>query len=92
MPLEIQPKETAVMIYYVMSLHSELALLLLERMSLSLRSLFEDAQEVEENIHVSRNIQEHIDFEDLHAQEKKYYQYISDSEQESSEYEIDMEQ
>ena len=33
MPLEIRPIETAAMIYYVMGLHSKLALLLLERKS-----------------------------------------------------------
>jgi hypothetical protein len=71
MPLEIHPTETTSMIYYVMSLHSELALLLLERISSSLRSLFEDAQEVEENIHASRSIQEQAEFEDLYTQELK---------------------
>jgi hypothetical protein len=42
------------MIYYVMGLHSELALLLLERKSSSLKQLFEDAEGVEENIRASR--------------------------------------
>jgi hypothetical protein len=56
MPLEIRPTETTAMIYYVMGLHSELALLLLERKSSSLRCLFEDALEIEENIRASRRI------------------------------------
>jgi hypothetical protein len=63
MPLEIRPTETTAMIYYVMGLHSKLALLLLERKSSSLSSLFEDALEVEENIYASRKIQEQVDFE-----------------------------
>ena len=58
MPLEIWPTETVAMIYYVMSLHSELALLLLERKSSSISCLFEYAQEVEENVHASRMIRE----------------------------------
>jgi hypothetical protein len=56
MPLAIWPIETAAMIYYVMGLHSELSLLLLEMKSSSLRSLFEDAQGVEENMCASRRI------------------------------------
>ena len=56
MPLEIRPTETAAMIYYVMGLHSKLALLLLERKSSSLSIIFEDALEVEENICASRRI------------------------------------
>jgi hypothetical protein len=60
MPLEIRPTETTAMIYYVMELHSKLSLLLLERKSSSLSILFEDALEVEENIHVSRRIQSRL--------------------------------
>jgi hypothetical protein len=56
MTLKIHPTEIAAMIYYVMGLHSEISLLLLERKSSSLRSLFEDAQGVEENIRTSRRI------------------------------------
>jgi hypothetical protein len=54
MPLEVRLIEIAAMIYYVMGLHSERALPLLERKSSSLIHLFEDAQEVEENIYASR--------------------------------------
>jgi hypothetical protein len=57
MPLEIRPFETTAMIY-VMGLHSELSLLLLERKSSSLSVLFEDALEVEENICASRRTNE----------------------------------
>jgi hypothetical protein len=77
MPLEIRPRETVAMIYYVMSLHSQLALLLLERNSSSLRSLFEDAQEVEENIHASRRIREWAYSENMQAHKQVNCQYIS---------------
>ncbi len=43
MPLKVRPIGTAAMIHYVMCLHSELALLLLERESSSLVQLLEDA-------------------------------------------------
>jgi hypothetical protein len=49
-PLEIWPTEIAAMVCYLMDQHNELVLLLLERKSSSLRNLFEDTQEVEENI------------------------------------------
>jgi len=45
------------MVYYVMAQHSELVLFLRERKSSSLACLFEDAEEVEENIRGSRRIQ-----------------------------------
>ena len=84
MPLEIRPTETAAMIYYLMGLHSKLSLLLLERKSLSLSILFEDALEVEENIHASRRIPEQFDFEpDKH-------QYESYFEQEDYKFEADL--
>jgi hypothetical protein len=65
MPLEIGPTETTAMIYYVMGLHSKLSLLLLEKKSSSLSSLFEDALEVEENMYASRRIRKQDDFENL---------------------------
>ena len=69
MPSYIRPKETSAMIYYAMVLHSELTLLLLERKSSSLRQLFEDAEEVEENIRASRRIHDQDCFENMPAQE-----------------------
>jgi len=92
MPMEIQPTETSAMIYYVMGLYSQLSLLLLERNSLSLSRLFEDALEVEENIHASRRIREQVDFENLHLLEPTECQYSSDFEQEGNDYEEDSEQ
>jgi hypothetical protein len=71
MPLEIWPTEITAMVYYVMAQHSELVLLLLERKSSSLRCLFEDATEIEENIRASKSIQDPVYFEDLHAHEAK---------------------
>jgi hypothetical protein len=56
MPVEIRPTETVAMVYYVMAQHSELVLLLRERKSSSLRQLFEDAEEVEENIKASKGV------------------------------------
>jgi hypothetical protein len=83
MPLEIRPTEIAAMVYYLMAQHNELVFLLLERKSSSLRNLFEDAQEVEENICASNKIREKAYFEDLHAQELQ---------QKDSEYEADLRQ
>ena len=92
MPLEIRPTETAAMIHYVMCLHSELALLLLERESSSLTQLFEDAQKVEENIRASRWIRMQADSENLQTYVQEDSHDISDSEYESSGYETDLEQ
>ena len=77
MPLEVRPTETTLMIHYVIGLHSELALLLLERKSSSLTQLFEDAQEVEENIRASRWIRIQVDFEKMRAHEQVERQYTS---------------
>jgi len=92
MPLDIRPTETTSMIYYVMALHSKLALLLLERKSSSLSILFEDALEVEENIHVSRRIREQTNFENLHKFELVECQCSSESEQKGNDYEAVSEQ
>jgi hypothetical protein len=54
MPVEIRPTETAAMVYYIMAQHPELFLLLRERKYSSLRHLFEDVGEVEENIRASK--------------------------------------
>jgi hypothetical protein len=85
MPLEVGPTETFAMIYYIMGLHSDLVLLLLERNSSSLTQLFEDAQEVEENICASRRIRGRDFFENLQAHEQEECHYTSDFEQENNE-------
>jgi hypothetical protein len=79
MPVEIRPSETAAMVYYVMAQHSELVLLLRERKYSSLKCLFEDVEEVEENIHASKKIRDRVYFENLHAQDEQQEdcQYIS---------------
>jgi hypothetical protein len=91
-PLEIRPTEIAAMVYYLMAQHNELVLLLLERKSSSLGNLFEDAQEVEENIRASRRIRQQVDFDNLLAHEQKQCQYGSDFEQGGNECEADLEQ
>jgi hypothetical protein len=78
-------------VFYVMDEYLELVLLLRERKCSSLRSLFEDAQEVEENIHSSRRIQEKVFFENLHAYEQEECQYILDLKQEDSKYDSHLE-
>jgi hypothetical protein len=57
MPVEIRPIETAAMVYYVMTQHSELVLLLRERKSKFLSQLFMDDEEVEENLRACGKIQ-----------------------------------
>jgi len=91
-PSEVRPTETAAMIHYVACLHSELALFLLERKSSSLSQLFENAQEVEENIRASRRIQMQDDSENLQTYEQEDCQYTSDFEQESNEFETNLDQ
>jgi hypothetical protein len=91
-PLEIRPTEMAAMVYYLMAQHNELVLLLLERKSSSLGNWFEDAQEVEENIRASRWIRMQADSENLQTYEQEDYEYISESKQESSEYEANLDQ
>jgi hypothetical protein len=54
MPLKVRLTKTVAMIHYVMCLHSEFSLLLLERKSSFLTQLFEDAHEVEENIRATK--------------------------------------
>ena len=56
MPLDMHPTKIISMIYYVMGIHSKLSPLLLERKSSSLRSLFENDEDVEGNIHASTRI------------------------------------
>jgi hypothetical protein len=77
--------EIASMVYYVMAQHSELVLFLLERKSSLLMSLFEDAQEVEENICASRRTREWADFENPHLLEPTECQCGLDFEQEGYE-------
>jgi hypothetical protein len=90
MPLEIRPSETASIVYYVMAQHPDLVLLLRERKSSSLRRLFEDVEEVEENIWACKRIRDQAYFENLHAHEQQDCEYISDLEQQECKYESDL--
>jgi hypothetical protein len=91
-PLGIWPTKTVAMVYYIMAQHSELVLLLLERKSSSLACLFEDAQEIEENICASKRVIDPTYFENMHAREQGNCHYVSVFEHEGSEYEEDLEQ
>jgi hypothetical protein len=57
LPLKIKPFETAAMVYYIVSQHSDLVLYLRERKSTSLSQLFMDTEEVEENLRACCRIQ-----------------------------------
>jgi hypothetical protein len=92
MPVVIRPTQTTAMMYYVMAQHPELVLLLRERKYSSLRHLFEDAVEVEENIRARMWVHRQAYNENLHVHEQEDCQSISYSEQEDSEYESDLEQ
>jgi hypothetical protein len=92
MHVEIRPTEIAAMVYYVMAQHPELVLPSRERKSSSLRHLFEDAVEVEENIKASKWVHSQAYLKNLHVHEQEDCQSVSDSEQEDSEYESDLEQ
>jgi hypothetical protein len=81
MPLEIWIFEDVSMVYYFMAQNSDIVLLLRERNSSSLRRLFEDAKEVEENIQDCKRIQDQTYFENMHAHEHQECEYISDLDQ-----------
>jgi hypothetical protein len=91
MPMEIRPTKTVAMVYYVMAQHPELVLLLRERKYSSLRHLFEDVEEVEENIRASKGVHMQAYLENLHVPKEEDYQHVSDSEQEDSDYESELE-
>jgi hypothetical protein len=86
MPLKVRPTETATMIHYVMCLHSELVVLLLERKSSFLTQLFEDAHEVEENICAAKRNYMLSYSKNIHPYEQENRQYVSILDQEDSKY------
>jgi hypothetical protein len=55
------------MVYYVMARHPDLVLLLRERKYSSLRHVFEDAEEVEENIKASKGVHMQAYLKELHV-------------------------
>jgi hypothetical protein len=92
MPMEIKPIETDAMVYYVMAHHLELVLLLRERKFASLRHLFEDVEEVEENIRARKGVHMKAYLEKLHVPKEEYGQHVSHFEQEDSDYESNLDQ
>ena len=79
MPVEIRPTETAAMVYYVMAQHPELVFLLRERKSSSLRHLFEDDEEIKENIRDNKGVHMQAYLEKLHVPKEEDCQHVSDS-------------
>ena len=86
MPMEIRPTEIVFMVYYVMDQHPELVLLLRERKYSSLRHMFEDVEEVEENIRASKGVHMQEFLEKLDVPEEEDCQHVSYSEQEDSDH------
>jgi hypothetical protein len=74
-----------------MAQHSEIVLILLEMKYSSFALLFEDAQEIEDNICSSKRVRYPTYFENLHAHEQGNCQYVSVFEHEVNEYEEDLE-
>jgi len=56
MPKEIQPLEVDAMLYYATTFHPYMSFLLMERRSKSLQLMFNDAQEVQDNIQACKQI------------------------------------
>jgi hypothetical protein len=50
LPKEVQPPEVVAMLHYVTTFQSDLSFLLMERKSMSLQQMFNNAQEVEDNL------------------------------------------
>jgi hypothetical protein len=92
MPLEIRPTETAAMIYYVMGLHSELVLLLLERKSSSLRSCLKMLKRWRRTFMLPGGSESRISLKICMHMSKQNVSILSDFEQEGNEYEADLEQ
>jgi hypothetical protein len=91
MSMEIRPTETAAMVYYVMDQHPKLVFLLRERKYSLLRHLFEDSEEVEENIRDNKGVYMQAYHEKLDVPKEEDCQHVSDFEQEDSDYESEME-
>jgi hypothetical protein len=54
---EVQCLEVTAMLYYATTFHPDLSFLLMKRKSMSLQQMFNDAQEVEENIPACEKLQ-----------------------------------
>jgi hypothetical protein len=62
-----------------MAQHPDLVLLLRERKCSSLRHLFEDSEEVKENIRASKGVHMQAYLEKLHVPKEEDCQHVSDS-------------
>ena len=65
MPKEIKPSEVTSMLSYEMEFHPDLALILIERKSMTLQQMFNDSQEIEDNLRACGKYVDHICNEDL---------------------------
>ena len=59
-PKEIQPLEAAARLCYATTFQSYLALFFMERRSVTLHQMFDDAQEIEENFHACQKLPKQI--------------------------------
>ena len=57
MPKEVQPPEVVSMLHYVTTFQSDLSFLLMERKSMSFYHIFNNAQEVADNIQACKELQ-----------------------------------
>ena len=71
MPEEIKPPEGTAKLYYAKAFHSDLSLLLLERRSMSLQQMYDDAQEVEHNLLACGKLLDHPGNEELTVEERE---------------------
>jgi hypothetical protein len=69
LPKEVQPPEVVSMLHYVTTFQSDLSFLLMERKSMSLQQMFNNAQEVADNIQACKELQNQILDEKLKAEE-----------------------
>jgi hypothetical protein len=70
MSKEIQHPKGIAKLCYATTFHSDLALLLLERKSVSLQQMSSDAQEVQDNLRASGKFSEKIEEEELDIKEQ----------------------
>jgi hypothetical protein len=57
LPKEIQPTEVVAMLHYATTFHPDLSFLLMERRYKTLQQMFDDAQEVEDNLQACQRLQ-----------------------------------
>jgi hypothetical protein len=76
LPKEVQPPKVVVILHYVTTFQSDLSFIFMDRKSMSLQQMFNNAQEVEENIQACKQIL----YEELDAKEheNEYEQRIVD--------------